>query len=206
MEPRQLEHVFLATEHHEDAYEHGQSEHVSLVIEHHEDDHEAHVTSLFTVPENLTPENDHEVSSFNTNILAPPISYVLPNRHNHGKPPSCYSLDIEERRSRYPIANYVSTKELNEPLKTFVHKIFVCHVPTRVKEALGDLKWTQAIKDEMEALMKNKTWNLVPLPEGKKIVGCKWVLSIKHKADRSIERYKARLVVKGYTQTYGIDY
>ncbi|RVW53051.1 Retrovirus-related Pol polyprotein from transposon RE1 [Vitis vinifera] len=165
---RQLEHVFLATEHHEDAYEHGQSEHVSLVIEHHEDDHEAHVTSLFTVPENLTPENDHEVSSFNTNILAPPIAYVLPNRHNHGKPPSCYSPDIEGRRSRYPIANYVSTKELNEPLKTFVHKIFVCHVPTRVKEALGDLKWTQAIKDEMEALMKNKTWNLVPLPERKK--------------------------------------
>ncbi|RVW24916.1 Retrovirus-related Pol polyprotein from transposon RE1 [Vitis vinifera] len=58
----------------------------------------------------------------------------------------------------------------------------------------------------MEALMKNKTWNLVPLPEGKKTVGCKWVFSIKHKADRSIERYKARLVAKGYTQTYGIDY
>ena len=54
--------------------------------------------------------------------------------------------------------------------------------------------------------MKNKTWNLVPLPEGKKTVGCKWVFSIKHKADGSIERYKARLVAKGYTQTYGIDY
>ena len=40
----------------------------------------------------------------------------------------------------------------------------------------------------------------------KNIVGCKWVFSIKHKADGSIERYKARLVAKGYTQTYGIDY
>ncbi|KAL6318642.1 hypothetical protein AAG906_000720 [Vitis piasezkii] len=147
------------------------TEHVSLVTEHHEDDHEAHVTSPSAVPENLTPENDHEVSSFNTNILAPPIGYVLPNRHNHGKPLSRYSPHIEGRRSRYPIANYVSTKELNEPLKTFVHNIFVCHIPTRVKEALGDSKWTQAIKDEMEALMKNKTWNLVPLPEGKKTVG-----------------------------------
>ena len=183
-----------------------QPEHVSLAIEHHEDDHKAHVTSPSTVPENLTLENDPEVSSFNTNILAPLIGYVLPNRHNRGKPPSRYSPDIKGRRSRYPIANYVSTKELNEPLKTFVHKIFMCHVPTRVEEALGDPKCTQAIKDEMETLMKNKTWNLVPLPEGKKIVGCKWVLSIKHKADRSIERYKARLVVKGYTQTYGIDY
>ena len=37
-------------------------------------------------------------------------------------------------------------------------------------------------------------------------MGCKWIFSIKHKADRSVERYKARLVAKGYTQTYGIDY
>jgi hypothetical protein len=42
------------------------------------------------------------------------------------------------------------------------------------------------------------------LPRGKKTVGCKWVFSIKHKADGSIDRYKARLVAKGYTQTYGI--
>ncbi|RVW42603.1 Retrovirus-related Pol polyprotein from transposon TNT 1-94 [Vitis vinifera] len=167
-----------------------QPEHVSLATEHHEDDHEAHVTSPSAVPENPTPENDPEVSSFNTNILTPPIGYVLPNRHNRGKPPIRYSPDIEERRSRYPIANYVSTKKLNEPLKTFVHNISGCHVPTRVEEALGDPKWTQAIKDEIEALMKNKTWNLVPLPEGKKTVGCKWVFSIKHKVDGSIERYK----------------
>ena len=71
---------------------------------------------------------------------------------------------------------------------------------------MKDPKWTQAIKEEMEALMKNKTWKLVPLPRGKKTVGCKWVFSIKHKADGSIERYKARLLAKGYTQTYGVDY
>lgn len=58
----------------------------------------------------------------------------------------------------------------------------------------------------MEALQKNKTWALVVLPKGKKTVGCKWIFSIKYKADGSIDRYKARLVAKGYTQTYGIDY
>ncbi len=60
------------------------------------------------------------------------------------------------------------------------------------------------MKEELEALQKNGTWTLVPLPRGKKTVGCKWVFSIKHKADGSIDRYKARLVAKGYTQTYGI--
>jgi hypothetical protein len=60
--------------------------------------------------------------------------------------------------------------------------------------------------EEMKALKKNGTWELVTLPNEKKPVGCKWVFTVKHKADGMVERYKARLVAKGYTQTYGIDY
>jgi Reverse transcriptase (RNA-dependent DNA polymerase) len=44
------------------------------------------------------------------------------------------------------------------------------------------------------------------LPQGKKLVGCKWVYKLKYNSDGTVERYKARLVAKGYTQTYGIDY
>ena len=58
----------------------------------------------------------------------------------------------------------------------------------------------------MKALQKNGIWTLVPLPKGKKTMGCKWVFSIKYNADRSVQRYKARFVAKGYTQTYGLDY
>ncbi|PHT63580.1 hypothetical protein T459_32589 [Capsicum annuum] len=59
---------------------------------------------------------------------------------------------------------------------------------------------------EFEAFYANNTWDLVPLPAGKRAIGCKWVYNIKHKAGGSVERYKARLIVKGYTQQDGIDY
>ena len=62
------------------------------------------------------------------------------------------------------------------------------------------------MQEKLEALKKNNTWKLVPLSEGKQLVGCKWEFSIKYKADGSIDRYKARLVAKDFTQMYGIDY
>ncbi|WKA06040.1 hypothetical protein VitviT2T_023967 [Vitis vinifera] len=58
----------------------------------------------------------------------------------------------------------------------------------------------------MNALKKNGTWEVIDLPREKKVVGCKWVFIIKSKIDGSVERYKARLVEKDFTQTYGIDY
>lgn len=54
--------------------------------------------------------------------------------------------------------------------------------------------------------LKNKTWEIVDLPKGKKTVGCRWLFNSKCKADGSVERYKARLVAKGFTQKCGIDY
>ena len=62
------------------------------------------------------------------------------------------------------------------------------------------------MKVEMDTLEKNKTWEVVDLPRENKPVGCKWVFSVKYKADGSLERYKAILAAKGYTQTYGVDY
>ena len=60
--------------------------------------------------------------------------------------------------------------------------------------------------NEMQALNDNGTWNLVPLPIGKKTIGYGWVFAINFNLDGSIARLKARVVAKGYAQTYGIDY
>jgi hypothetical protein len=78
--------------------------------------------------------------------------------------------------------------------------------PATPQEALQDPKWTEAMQAEFDALIKNKTWRLVPPSKGKNIIDCKWVFNIKRKSDGSIDRYKARLVAKGFKQWYGIDY
>jgi hypothetical protein len=60
--------------------------------------------------------------------------------------------------------------------------------------------------EKMATLDINATWELVTLPKNKKAIGCKWVYKVKHNANGSVNRYKTRLVAKGYAQTYGIDY
>ncbi|RVW44641.1 Retrovirus-related Pol polyprotein from transposon RE1 [Vitis vinifera] len=73
-------------------------------------------------------------------------------------------------------------------------------------EALSHPGWRQAMVDEMAALHSNGTWDLVVLPSGKSTVGCRWVYAVKVGPDGQVDRLKARLVVKGYTQVYGSDY
>jgi len=78
--------------------------------------------------------------------------------------------------------------------------------PQTYEEACQHSGWQLAMEKEIQALMDNHTWDIVPLPAGKKAIDCKWVYKAKYKADGSLERLKARLVVKGFTQRAGIDY
>lgn len=68
------------------------------------------------------------------------------------------------------------------------------------------VKWREAMNVEMKALTKNKTWDKVDLPPGKKAIGCKWVFKIKRSSVDGSTRYKARVVAKGYLQRENIDY
>ena len=66
-------------------------------------------------------------------------------------------------------------------------------------------KWELAMKEEMDSLMHNQTWDLVRLPTGKTTLQNKWVYRLKEE-DGGKQRYKARLVVKGFAQNKGIDF
>ncbi|MCH82053.1 retrovirus-related Pol polyprotein from transposon TNT 1-94 [Trifolium medium] len=78
--------------------------------------------------------------------------------------------------------------------------------PRTVKKAMSDPAWLAAMKQEFDALLRNNTWTLVPLPSGRRPVGCKWVFRIKENSDGSVNKFKARLVAKGFHQQYGADY
>ena len=81
--------------------------------------------------------------------------------------------------------------------------------PQTHKEEMNSTKGLmckEAIQSEIDSMLQNHTWVLVDLPPGCKILSSKWVFKRKMKVEGSIDKYKARLVIKGYKQTEGFDY
>ncbi|CAH9100364.1 unnamed protein product [Cuscuta epithymum] len=71
--------------------------------------------------------------------------------------------------------------------------------------ALRDPNWLSAMQDEFSALIKNRTWELVPRPPNTNIIRCLWLFKHKYRSNGALERHKARLVVNGKSQQIGID-
>lgn len=78
--------------------------------------------------------------------------------------------------------------------------------PVTYEEAAQHSNWQFAMKEELLAIEKNKTWNLVDLPQGKQAIGLKWIFKTKVGSDGAVHRHKARLVAKGYSQKFGEDF
>ncbi|GJT49951.1 retrovirus-related pol polyprotein from transposon TNT 1-94 [Tanacetum coccineum] len=81
--------------------------------------------------------------------------------------------------------------------------------PTSYREAVTSSEgqqWREAIKSEIESILQNHTWELVDLPPGCKPLGYKWIFKKKMKADGTVDKYKARLVIQGFRQREGLDY
>ncbi|KAF3771649.1 Retrovirus-related Pol polyprotein from transposon TNT 1-94 [Nymphaea thermarum] len=106
----------------------------------------------------------------------------------------------------HPIQRFVSYAKLSTNYKCFITSLSKVVIPRSVDDAKDDPKWLQAMTEEMGALAKNNTWEVVDIPKGTHLVGSKWVFNVKYKPDGTVDRYKARLVAKGFSQKYGIDY
>lgn len=104
------------------------------------------------------------------------------------------------------MANYLSCASFCAGHTKFLNAVSTGVETRHYKYAVSDPRWRDAMKAEIDALEQNGTWKIEDLPLGKKPIGSKWVYNIKYKSDGTIERLKARVVVRGDTQTEGIDY
>ena len=142
----------------------------------------------------------------------PTDSHPEPMPSSPPAPPPEPALPIALRKgirsTRNPSPHYVALNyhRLSPSHYACLSSLSSVSIPKTAGEAFAHPGWRQAMVDEMCALQNSGTWDLVPLPPGKSVVGCRWVFTVKVGPDGKVDRLKARLVAKGYTQIFGLDY
>jgi len=71
--------------------------------------------------------------------------------------------------------------------------------PTSYEEVVEKKVWRDAMVEEYQSIMKNDVWDVVRRPKGKLVVTSKWIYKTKHTIDKSVEKYKARFVARGFS-------
>ncbi|MDM1593467.1 reverse transcriptase domain-containing protein [Escherichia coli] len=129
------------------------------------------------------------------------------DRHERYVPPHARRVHSEPQAVR-------RSQRVRYPVERLTYKGYAMHYaymmsmvkhvePSCFDEAIGKHVWEKAMDEEMDALVRNDTWEWVSLPSEKNAIGYKWVYKVKCNSDGSIERHKARLVAKGYAQIEG---
>ncbi|CAA7025697.1 unnamed protein product [Microthlaspi erraticum] len=117
-----------------------------------------------------------------------------------------YYCNVQDAYIPYPLANVMSYTQLSDEYKAYICALTLLPEPASFKDALKFDEWIQAMNEELMALEKTNTWDICSLPPDKHAIGCKWVYKLKLLANDCLERYKAQLVAKGYTQHAGVDF
>nr|GEY66207.1 hypothetical protein [Tanacetum cinerariifolium] len=122
------------------------------------------------------------------------------------KLPAKFNKYVLDNKVKYGLNRYANHTHLDSQSRSFISNINKTLEPFLFEEASKDPNWISAMNDEMNALYENDTWYLVDLPFGRKPIGSKWVFKIKYKSDGEVDRFKARVVAKGFGQKEGLDY
>jgi hypothetical protein len=130
--------------------------------------------------------------------------FVVSNDNSSNEPSQHVLREKPQRQRReWPQDWWIATKEVERATVALLEE------PQNIEEALtceNSKEWECAMQEEYNSFMANNTWTSVPLPVGRKHVSCKWMFKIKQGVNEEVECYKARLVARGFTQTYGMDY
>jgi hypothetical protein len=129
----------------------------------------------------LAPIDDSPTSHPPGNLELPLGTNILSELDSVCKGGRSVVLEQKESASTsHPISHYVSFEALPPIYKAFVTSLHSNSTPCEWRKAMQDPKWKMAMFEEMRALVKNDTWDMVPRPSGKNVVGCKWVYSVKY--------------------------
>ena len=145
---------------------------------------------------------DSPITDSQTNLQNQPVrrserSSVFPNKYNEF---------VVDSKVRYGLEKFVSYANLNSENFCFTTKLNKLSEPKNYLEASKTQHWKEAMNTEMNALYENDTFEIVELPSDRKAIGSKWVYKIKYKSSGEIDRFKARLVVQGFSQKEGVDF
>jgi hypothetical protein len=168
--------------------------------------------SLTFVPSSvliLVSSSDDESEDYNP----PPPSNIPPDEFFEPKQAPVPTLPRGVRSTREVAGDLVSdpldqhrTRSQFQRASSLLAQVSKTHDPETFAQASVHPDWDTSMNEEYCSLMANNTWDLVPLPKGRKLVRCKWVYKTKYASNGSVERHKARLVAKGFSQVEGIDY
>jgi hypothetical protein len=158
------------------------------------------VPSTSNTPSHVRPICTHHSAGINT-LLSGTLEALFSSTASQASskivyPPLCQSIRIH-KSIKLPDFAYSCYSSSFTSFLAFIHCL---SKPFSYKEAILDPLWQQAMDEKLSTLYKTDTWDLIPLPPGKSVVGYRWVYKLKTNFDGFIERYKARLVAKGYSQ------
>ena len=89
--------------------------------------------------------------------------------------------------AKYPISQFVSSKHLSLQHQSFISAIDSIRIPTTVQEALKDKNWVQAMNEEMRALEKNGTWEVVERQSEERPTRCRWIYTVKYWSNDTLD-------------------
>jgi hypothetical protein len=156
------------------------------------------VTEVVTSPDEELLE-DHDI----VEVQEPPQMPILHKRK------SAWARELIQDGEKYGVPQG-TTRQVKRPKPFSSYTALMCNLleeePTCFEEAIQRKEWADAMTEEYQSIMKNEVWEIVPRPKNKDVISSRWLFKIKHAADGSIEKYKARFVARVFSHKEGIDY
>lgn len=163
------------------------------------------VKKHFTLPLNILQDRGDEEDQ-HQNVNSPVLTQPVDQNQEEEEDAQTSSQPPKKYKTMTEIMQTAPMGNLEEAAPAYEACYLTMEEPQTYDEALEIEGWRKAMEEEIKMIEKNRTWRLVEKPEKKNIISVKWIYRIKTNANGEQVKYKARLVARGFSQEYGVDY